>query len=818
MATIIEYALMAGASYRDTRPDANKFPIPDGWYMVSRNPQDGSTGFEAATFGNGVDLANSTEIVISFAGTYDRPMNPVTNPDLAADIGLATGFGSKQLEQAADYYLRIRAANPSAQITLTGHSLGGGLAALVAVIFAVPAQTFDQAPFAKSAKSGLPPDVVANLKSVLLSAYGYNEESLAALSNYLNQRALIGGIPYSNLVSNLNVEGEFLSVAPATTFDRIGSESFIHNRTDGVGGTNLHAQSLLTAYLQSESTAESGNTLNKVTDKLTDLLAMIFDKNIYAFDTDSRDANFLERVVRHEAGVRDPASGTVTIAPDNMVTRFTRDLWKIAQDNGLTLTNNFVAKALTAFAMQMYYEDTKNATDKEKELFSKITGGLQFDMADVSEKFKAAFEAGEAIDLDDAKGAVHIRNYIEAAFVEEERGLINGRLPTLRDWYVQAGSDSMNATDTRNNGAFMLGGAGADTLTGGTAVDLLVGNAGNDKLDGGEGNDTLLGNADDDTLKGNAGRDLLLGGKGADTLDGGADNDILKGGEGLDIYTFTGSYSTDIVSDSDGSGRIKVDGQTLSSATQTFESIYKDETSGQSVAKVNGGKSLVVFQEGSGNRILINDWSSAKSLGIALQDATPTVPAATLRGDFKKAIDEHNTPETTDDTYVIADHNYVSDGAEPGALDLISGTAGNDVIDGGGGDDALSGMTGDDWIEGGSGSDVIQGGLGKDTINGGAGDDIIYGSSDELLEKPTDVNFEKPVNDSPRPKATGFNWIADYDASGYLYARGDGSDMLHAEGRGNVLRIGEALANANGEDIVGTAANDDSYTFERKAA
>lgn len=51
MTTAIEYALMAGASYRDTRPDINKFPIPAGWSLVSRNPQDNATGFEAATFG-----------------------------------------------------------------------------------------------------------------------------------------------------------------------------------------------------------------------------------------------------------------------------------------------------------------------------------------------------------------------------------------------------------------------------------------------------------------------------------------------------------------------------------------------------------------------------------------------------------------------------------------------------------------------------------------------------------------------------------------------------------------------------------------------
>lgn len=167
MTTVIEYSLMAGASYISTRPDPNKFPIPQGWVIVTNPPyfRDDATGFEAAAFQNG------TSIVISFAGTYDNPLNPLTNPDLQADIGLATGFGSAQLVQAAEYYLQVKAANPDATITLTGHSLGGGLAALIGVFFGVPATTFDQAPFAKSAElDSLLPDVAQNLYTNLLAA------------------------------------------------------------------------------------------------------------------------------------------------------------------------------------------------------------------------------------------------------------------------------------------------------------------------------------------------------------------------------------------------------------------------------------------------------------------------------------------------------------------------------------------------------------------------------------------------------------------------------------------------------------------------
>lgn len=562
----IDCALMAGDAYYSNRDPINRFPIPQGWTeRTEYRTRNDSSGFEAATF------QNSTNIVISFAGT-----NPLEIGDWTqGNVPLAFGKVSGQLKDAVDYYLQVRRENMDATITFTGHSLGGGIAALMGIFFGKQAVTFDQAPFANTASSA------SDLKTYLLgktytdpAMTAVRDAAVADLGSYIQQQQTNGGIPNSNLVSTFRVTGEFTSSGVVgTLFRPIGSDPtwFELGPTDISSFTEKHDMTLLAAFLQSQqavaNTPDSDKTLSKVTFKLTDLLGMIFDKSLFANSTSSDKPNLLEHLVQQQS-------------PTNEVTRFTSDLWQIAQDGGLTLTDKNLADALSAFAMQMYYEDTDNAKDKTKQLYTSVTGGIQFDMADVSKTFATAVTKNETFNLDDAKGyKQYFRLFLDQYYTKmipdgvggttpetsPDKALILSLLPYLRDWAIQAGASPLIFADDKNRNAFLLGGSGADALIGGTGTDLLVGNGGADTLMGKEGNDFLLGGA-------------------------GADNYVYRTGDGLDT-----------IQDADG-GKIYMDDVQLIGGAQYGDTNVHRSADGKHLY-VAAGSNLII----DGDIISAND-------------------------------------------------------------------------------------------------------------------------------------------------------------------------------------------------------------------
>jgi putative lipase involved disintegration of autophagic bodies len=154
MTTSIEYALMASSAYavKDTvTHENNTIPIPNGWVDMEIDRTNDDSGFTARAYRN---IATG-EIVIAYTGTtFEGNVADKAKDWVLANIPAGSGaFLAPQVTDAAKFYLDVLNANPGAQISFTGHSLGGGLSSLMAVFFDRPATVFDEAPFEKSADS-----------------------------------------------------------------------------------------------------------------------------------------------------------------------------------------------------------------------------------------------------------------------------------------------------------------------------------------------------------------------------------------------------------------------------------------------------------------------------------------------------------------------------------------------------------------------------------------------------------------------------------------------------------------------------------------
>src|SRR4249919_3598040 len=120
------YALFAANVYSVSpavRTDLNAAPLPGPEWSVILN-RSTATGFMARAYKN----ATTGEVVVAYAETTSENWLDWATGNVPA----AAGLPAPQVAEAAQFYLDVLQLQPNADITFTGHSLGGGRASLMA--------------------------------------------------------------------------------------------------------------------------------------------------------------------------------------------------------------------------------------------------------------------------------------------------------------------------------------------------------------------------------------------------------------------------------------------------------------------------------------------------------------------------------------------------------------------------------------------------------------------------------------------------------------------------------------------------------------
>lgn len=518
MASNLEYAQLATHVY--ARSDENRTPLTDGWAQISRQ-EDDTWGFSAGAYQKG------NEIVISFAGTNEAV-------DWASNIPAGIGLGAFQVTEALDFVLGVMAQHPGATFSLTGHSLGGGLASVMAVFLDLQATVFDPAPFELSARD----DVLLGALQTYLLTSGYNN---AAFDAYTSSLGSLFSQREPNVVS-YSTNGEVLEYLRLTLptiqgaayeYD-VGTPPVLE-AIPGSMAISLHSMDLLSSVMRSQAFNTGLIEQNRA-------FSIFSDTSLYAADTRSDKRDLMASL--HNRQLANAANGGGILDVVGV------DLQKIGT-SGTAFEKNINRGALATLAEYYYFETSPTSL----EFLDVVQGGITLDLSKIA--------SGS-----DRKGQDMLLANIKSWLADKEN--LSPDLGEVQRVTLQSGAGSLQVVvEDDDKKDVILGGDGSDQISAGGGddfifglddSDILRGGAGKDELYGGDGDDTLYagsGADDADTsenrLFGGWGNDTLYGSAGRDYLSAGGNTDTLRGGDGFDIYDID---NLDTIEDSDGKGAV----------------------------------------------------------------------------------------------------------------------------------------------------------------------------------------------------------------------------------------------------------------------
>lgn len=501
------------------------------------------------------------ETIISYRGT-----------DALADAGADFTIGgtgnpnSPQAYLAADFYSSVVGAGNqySADATLVGHSLGGGLAGLIAGIYGKEAAIFDNMAFRNA----------ANAAHDFSSVYRNNPGNIPPDAMVFNPQALEQGF-YGNIAINDVNFGNIHGWQTAGQFLAFQSEGTVLGADLGLGGTlgafDLHSMSLLVVLMYASDSSNVGS--QDWRGIALPLITQLYSAEIAeaAGITQSGTSEIAE-AMRTMIAYSVVDEGPINARPfgDAAIRAMFDDANDIAPlfgDDSTSLlaestdvkegSQTSLSKIVVQHAAQLAKGAAMMEAGKDKSIVITLEATEENENSYVAisvDKASAAWAGATSIvGFDDLKTNVTDLLLTSQTEIEDDaQAILDGV-----EFVVFAQTGAVNATevkdafdagyhlsDAEQASALVIGTTESDHLTGTANDDFLVGGKGTDTLIGGDGKDALFGGDDADVLVlgkidgqnaafENTELELVDGGSGSDYLViTGAEGDKIKVGEG----------------------------------------------------------------------------------------------------------------------------------------------------------------------------------------------------------------------------------------------------------------------------------------------
>ncbi|MDO5686717.1 MAG: VWA domain-containing protein [Neisseria sp.] len=567
MVTTLQYAQLSSVVYHKLQ-EINKIKYDNVFGKPIDIINDPQTGFSCGIFLSG------NQIVIAFTGTDD-------GKDWNTNVAAATHNpnypdAAPQVKQAALVVAETLAKYPAASISLTGHSLGGGLASIMAVLFNLKAVVFDPAPFREGLiHSASIQKIISFLAKSGLSNSSLNQyiaEVRAVEENYPNSTHNFTAL--NNLEKNISgayIKGEALEVIRGErTGIAVNKLQAIDIGSQDIGSITLHEINLLLAIKASSAfyTAVSQNS---------NILSMLYNDKLYARDRKtSKEVDILVKLINDQ--LSDDGQGLDNFGNDTLQLINAAQAQDFQQAWGKTGEKAVLAQMIEWYYTQENFKDKSFFQGENAQL-------LQYTVAQDTTHMAAQQFVRPFLDK--------IQN--DKIYDVQDIAQISG----AEQWNIAIGGIDAAAVD-QSLTQFFLGSSGADTFRGAeNAANLLL---------GGLGADTLIGGAKDDVLVGGFDQD----------------KDILEGGDGNDTYY---ARANDVVIDSGGDGKVYFNDILLDKAYRDTENqeeeVYLSEDGALEYTLSEGNLTVKHLKSKSGEEsITIQDFDKKeRDLDIHLIDA-----------------------------------------------------------------------------------------------------------------------------------------------------------------------------------------------------